>query len=343
MKIGEVIRKYRKEKAMTQEEMANRLGVTTPAVNKWENGASLPDISMLSPIARLLGITVDTLLSFREELSLEEAREILNELWVRLNGGEFEGAFQYAKEQLTEYPNCHGLMLWMAQALDAYFVVMPQHQTEETDDFVDSCLCCSLESGDETIRVSAADALFHRELRNENYEAAEAYLRYFSIENPERKRKQALLYSKTGRLSEACRAYEELLYAGCQTARMVLQSLYYIAVQQEDWARAKLLVEKHTELVRLYDMGEYAEAAVVLEHAAQTQNAELAINSFKRVLGSVNTLDAFTKSPLYAHMQFNPMESGFEEQLQEKLKQSFQEDERFRFMKEQSDWSCLLR
>ena len=40
MKINEVIRKYRKEKHMTQEEMANRLGVTAPAVNKWESGVS---------------------------------------------------------------------------------------------------------------------------------------------------------------------------------------------------------------------------------------------------------------------------------------------------------------
>lgn len=41
MQIGEVIRKYRKEKNMTQEEMAERLGVTPPAVNKWEQGGSL--------------------------------------------------------------------------------------------------------------------------------------------------------------------------------------------------------------------------------------------------------------------------------------------------------------
>lgn len=38
MNIAEVIRKYRKKAGLTQEEMANRLGVTTPAVNKWENG-----------------------------------------------------------------------------------------------------------------------------------------------------------------------------------------------------------------------------------------------------------------------------------------------------------------
>lgn len=38
MDIGGVIKKYRKEVGLTQEEMANKLGVTTPAVNKWENG-----------------------------------------------------------------------------------------------------------------------------------------------------------------------------------------------------------------------------------------------------------------------------------------------------------------
>ncbi|MBO5195117.1 MAG: helix-turn-helix transcriptional regulator, partial [Bacteroidales bacterium] len=71
MKIGKVIRKYRKEKNMTQEEMATRLGVTAPAVNKWENENSYPDITLLAPIARLLGISVDALLSFQEELTPE--------------------------------------------------------------------------------------------------------------------------------------------------------------------------------------------------------------------------------------------------------------------------------
>ena len=60
MQIGEIIRKYRKEKNFSQEEMANRLGVSAPAVNKWENGNTMPDIMLLSPIARLLGISMDS-------------------------------------------------------------------------------------------------------------------------------------------------------------------------------------------------------------------------------------------------------------------------------------------
>ena len=83
MQIGKTIRKYRKEKGMTQEEMANRLGVTTPAVNKWENENSYPDITLLAPIARLLGI-------------------LLN---VNLAAGNHSGCTAFDKR----YSKCHGL------------------------------------------------------------------------------------------------------------------------------------------------------------------------------------------------------------------------------------------
>ena len=93
MQIGKVIRTYRKKKGLTQEEMANRLGVTTPAVNKWENGVSYPDIMLLAPIARLLDISLDTLLSFREELTTEEIQSIVYEVDSMLKEKPYEEAF----------------------------------------------------------------------------------------------------------------------------------------------------------------------------------------------------------------------------------------------------------
>ncbi len=59
--------------------MAGRLGVTAPAVNKWENENSYPDITLLAPIARLLNISLDTLLLFHEDLTPEEINEIVRE------------------------------------------------------------------------------------------------------------------------------------------------------------------------------------------------------------------------------------------------------------------------
>ena len=99
MKIGEVIRKYRKENHLTQEEMANYLGVTVPAVSKWETGSSYPDIALLAPIARLLGITTDMLLSYKEELSDKEINLLLETAIQKIkSGGYAEGYFVGGKE-----------------------------------------------------------------------------------------------------------------------------------------------------------------------------------------------------------------------------------------------------
>ena len=68
MTIGKRIALLRKEKNLTQEELAQRMGVSPQAVSKWENNQTCPDISALPGLAKLLGVTVDELLSGKEEL-----------------------------------------------------------------------------------------------------------------------------------------------------------------------------------------------------------------------------------------------------------------------------------
>ena len=65
MQIGEKIKNYRKTAGLTQEQVADYLDVSTPAVNKWEKGNTYPDISLLPAIARLLKIDMNELFSFR--------------------------------------------------------------------------------------------------------------------------------------------------------------------------------------------------------------------------------------------------------------------------------------
>ena len=61
MKIGENIRALRLRKGLTQEQVAQQLGVTYQAVSKWENGTNTPDIVLLPEIAALFGVTIDAL------------------------------------------------------------------------------------------------------------------------------------------------------------------------------------------------------------------------------------------------------------------------------------------
>ncbi|MBQ7474444.1 MAG: helix-turn-helix domain-containing protein [Clostridia bacterium] len=74
LKTGKLIAKMRKERALTQAQLAEKLGVTDRAVSKWETGKSLPDASLMLDLCGLLGITVNDLLS-GEVVSMENYNE----------------------------------------------------------------------------------------------------------------------------------------------------------------------------------------------------------------------------------------------------------------------------
>lgn len=62
-KIGKFIAQQRKDKQMTQKQLGEALGISDKTISKWECGNGLPDISMIIPLCRLLGINVNELLS----------------------------------------------------------------------------------------------------------------------------------------------------------------------------------------------------------------------------------------------------------------------------------------
>ena len=74
-KIGKFISECRKEKQLTQEQLAVQLGVTSKSISKWETGNCLPDASKYKPLCEILGITVNELFS-GERLSSETENEV---------------------------------------------------------------------------------------------------------------------------------------------------------------------------------------------------------------------------------------------------------------------------
>lgn len=65
--IGKLIIKYRKENDVTQQELANILGVSNTAISKWESGTNLPDISLIKPLSELLDVSIMTLIGEDED------------------------------------------------------------------------------------------------------------------------------------------------------------------------------------------------------------------------------------------------------------------------------------
>ena len=63
MNVGNNIKQLRRQKKLTQVQVAEELGVSYQAVSKWENDISAPDIALLPAIAELFGVSIDTLFS----------------------------------------------------------------------------------------------------------------------------------------------------------------------------------------------------------------------------------------------------------------------------------------
>ena len=73
--VGEQIQKFRKERGLTQGELGEAIGVSSPAVSQWEGGGT-PDISLLPALSDILGVTVDMLFG-RTEARREDMEEVV--------------------------------------------------------------------------------------------------------------------------------------------------------------------------------------------------------------------------------------------------------------------------
>lgn len=343
MNIGNVIREYRKNKNMTQEQLGNYLGVTAPAVNKWEKGNSLPDVTLLAPIARILNISLDTLLSFNESLSEEEINIIVNELRTKFEESTYEVAFNEAKLNIEKYPTCYYLIWQLALLLDSWRIINDIAIEDNVEGFIQSCYIRSLASENEEIRLGAADALYHFFIRKDEYEKAEKYLSYFSNQNSLKKEKQAFIYSKTNREPEAYKIYEHLLLEGYQSINMILSNLYMLAQKENNTLKSKLLTEKQCELAKAFEMGENRAISPMLDYAVSQQDIELTIETMKKMMLTSHTLGDFSKSFLYQHLDFKEVSIELKERAQQNLKNLLTDSETFSYMSSSTEWEKLKR
>ncbi len=113
--MGQIIRRLRKERNLTQEEFAEQLGVTFQAVSKWETDGGMPDISLVVPIAHVFGVSTDVLFGTFETNGAEEVFKIIKnaqDLLTRpLTAANLLKKYYALQEGLKFYPNNTVLLL----------------------------------------------------------------------------------------------------------------------------------------------------------------------------------------------------------------------------------------
>ncbi len=105
LKIGINIKRFRQNKGLTQAELAKLLNVSCAAVSKWETLDSYPDITMIFPIANILGISIDELMGYNEEKFKQEAKEVLTTYQRLQSEGKWKEASELLFSARKKHPN----------------------------------------------------------------------------------------------------------------------------------------------------------------------------------------------------------------------------------------------
>ena len=99
--IGAKIKSLRLGASMTQEQLANWLGVSAQAVSKWESGINMPDIQILPDLSVIFGVTIDTLFDMTDECKMERIDNMLDSVRF-LTEEDFRNAEKYLNERKTD-------------------------------------------------------------------------------------------------------------------------------------------------------------------------------------------------------------------------------------------------
>lgn len=221
--LGGNIAALRKARGMTQEQLAARVGVSAPAVSKWETGSSCPDIALLCPLARALDTDVDTLLQFEQTLSDEEVTARMNALLDQaLHGGPdtLAAVHRQLTDLLHQYPNCTCLQYNAAAAYDSFRLFFPTAEPSLQQEWKDrkrTLLRQVRDTGNAAYWQGATISLAAMEMADGDPEQGAALLKELPERTGDPSGLWPLYYLKTDRPEKALELTQQQLYRSvCQ-------------------------------------------------------------------------------------------------------------------------------
>lgn len=148
--ISTVISNHRRTKGITQEQLADYIGVSKASVSKWEKGHSFPDITFLPLLAAYFNISIDELMGYTPQLSKEEIRTIYKNLCVDFSNKPFEDVLIVCRDFVKKYNSCYPFLLQVALLYINHFKLTENQalRLEILKETIDLCKKIELESID---------------------------------------------------------------------------------------------------------------------------------------------------------------------------------------------------
>ncbi|MDD4774654.1 MAG: helix-turn-helix transcriptional regulator [Eubacteriales bacterium] len=290
MSFGTIIKKLRRERDLTQEQLAEMLSISPQAVSHWETDAAMPDISMLAPLCNLFNVTSDRLLGIDIEKKREKIEAICAESGKYSDRGYNEKAREILEAGLREYPDSCDIMHYLMYV--AYWQYINNNEkTKYRDEAIRLGEAILEKSTDDSLRQGAMQILCYtycdagrqdeavRLAKSIPCIAVSSEILLSSIcsgdEGYEAKQKEAStlmqflsrsLYSMQTKLDSGAYAYTESELAALRDKRIALLHLFF---ENGDYGFYHChLCDTHTEQAIYYAKAEDGENAIAHLHAA---------------------------------------------------------------------------
>ena len=328
LKINEKIYELRRGKQMTQEQLANALGVTAPAVNKWEKGNSYPDITLLAPLARILDTTLDELLSFQRELTDREVLKLEADLGKRFEAEGYETALEACEKYLKEYPNFLCLKFRVANLISSMLLIC-NVQGDRTD--YQARARELLEEVAAGTRVDLAEAakvmLVGHYMGKKDFDKAEQILDGMPDLIYDKRDLYPSLYLQQNKLDKAQKMFETELFQKLNRIILALNSLKGIYIRRGDRERAKKYIDMGAELLTMFGLHHTTVCEQYLDFYMNSGDRSLALDWLERYLEEFDRISFdYSDSFFFSTLELKESKENMT-QLRRLLVQSFETEE----------------
>lgn len=347
--IGEVIYSLRKEYGVTQEQLAQAVGVSVPAVSKWESKNAYPDITLLPSIARYFNTTIDKLLKYEITISNEDIMEIITKCATVFEIDSLENAVKFCNDYINQYPN-NSYMKFRVGSL--YMMYLSKAESEDG----------IIELAHKAIDLLEKSAISKDTEISEgsNYILSPLY----SIIGDDKKAEEVLLlvpkkdinrddiliplYVKQERHEEAKKILQSNMLSNINKIIMQLTSFSNICVIENDIDYAKDLLFIQRNLIKLFkieDLLLLSNSSLISRLYAKEKNVDKTLNYIEEFIDSINKFIDQKEKGLDNRM-FDTIEfSGTiqsNDYIIKTMKKSIELDSEYDFLKENSRYKVLM-
>ena len=307
MTMNLVIQERRKELGLTQEQVAEYLNVSAPAVSKWEKGVTCPDVALLPSLARLLQTDLNTLFCFHEDLSQQEINCFCKEIADIVRKDGLAAAFEAAAQKVYEYPHNEELLHCCTLQLEG-LLTMSGRSPNEIQPFEDTLLSWYrrlAESSDMKIRNSANYLLASKYIRQGEFDSAQAALDlipdhkdvFGSMED--KLLLQVMIYQRQGKAEKSAEDLERALLTVLDRVQMLLYKLVDAELSAGESQMAEFVAEKAAGMVETFDLRTYNSLVAPLQVAIAEKATEKSVQTMRSMLEAMQKPWDMGKSPLF--------------------------------------------